>query len=106
MDQCAVSIWSLSGQQQTAIDDAWIEVILDLSAYAGDTISVTWRGTRGAGFTSDMAIDDIGITVLPPADYVVTAFTSPANPVCYDHQRLSLRWRLLTLDRIRSLLMY
>ena len=39
------------------------------------------RGTRGAGFTSDMAIDDIGITVLPPADYVVSAFTSPANPV-------------------------
>ena len=80
----AVSIWSLSGQQQTAIDDAWIEVVLDLSAYAGDTISVTWRGSRGPGFTSDMAIDDIGITVLPPVDYVVTAFTSPATPGCYD----------------------
>ena len=84
----AVSIWSLSGQQQTVIDDPWIEVSLDLSAYAGDTITVTWRGTRGPGFTSDMAIDDIGITVLPPLDYIVSAFTSPATPGCYDPSAL------------------
>ncbi|HAB89460.1 MAG TPA: hypothetical protein DCF84_02910 [Bacteroidetes bacterium] len=84
----AVSIYSLSGQQQTAIDDPWIEVSLDLSAYAGDTITVIWRGTRGPGFTSDMAIDDIGITVLPPVDYIVSAFTSPANPGCYDPSAL------------------
>ena len=35
-----------------------------------------------------MAIDDIGITVLPPVDYVVSAFTSPANPGCYDASAL------------------
>ena len=82
------AIWTLSGQQQAATGDDWIEAQLDLSAFAGDTITVTWRGTRGSSFTGDMAIDDIGITALPPLDYVVSAFTSPANPVCYDSSAL------------------
>ena len=82
------AIWSLSGQQQTANGDDWLEAQLDLSAFAGDTVTVTWRGTRGSSFNGDMAIDDIGITVLPPVDYVVSAFTSPANPGCYDASAL------------------
>ena len=41
-------VWNLertiSGQQQSAKSDPWNEVIIDLSAYTGDTIVVEFRG--------------------------------------------------------------
>lgn len=39
--------------------DAWLRAVADLSAYAGETISLRITGTTGNTFMSDMAIDDI-----------------------------------------------
>ncbi|MFT4599999.1 MAG: hypothetical protein ACI857_000167 [Arenicella sp.] len=50
-------IWSESGQVQTSEAAAWIEVELDLTAYVGNIVDMRFVGTRGVGFTSDMAID-------------------------------------------------
>ena len=67
------------GQQQTAAADPWIERVVDLSAYSG-TIQVRFRGIRGAGFESDMSLDDISFdeapTCLPVTGLAVSNVTS------------------------------
>lgn len=61
-----VNVFSLSGPQQLAQGDPWIEQIIDLSAYAGQTIQLRFRGERGSSFESDMAIDDVRVDEAPP----------------------------------------
>ena len=57
------SVWSVSGQQQTSNGDAWATQSVILSAYGGEaSCQIRFLGTRGNGFTSDMAIDDIVIS--------------------------------------------
>ena len=59
------SVFSISGAQQTAVNDPWTEAIVSLAAYAGDTLSIRFEGTRGGGFTSDIAIDDVTVDEAP-----------------------------------------
>lgn len=66
-----VSIDSISGQQQTGQNDAWLEKTLDLSAYAGQSIQLIWVGIRGSNFTSDISIDDINLFEPDPFDLAV-----------------------------------
>ncbi|MEM6347276.1 MAG: PKD domain-containing protein, partial [Bacteroidota bacterium] len=50
----------------------WIQGIADLSAYAGQSIQIRFRGITGNGFESDMAIDDILVldqSASPSADF-------------------------------------
>ena len=67
------------GQQQAAAADPWLERIVDLSAYSG-TIQVRFRAIRGAGFESDMALDDISFdeapSCLPVTGLAVSNITS------------------------------
>ena len=60
-----LSVFSISGQQQTAEADPWVEVTVDLAAYAGQTIEVRFRAVRGNGFTSDIAIDGVRFDEIP-----------------------------------------
>jgi len=57
----SANLWSMSGDQ----GDLWQQVMVNTGAYAGEP-GVIFRitGTTGTDFTSDMAIDDFGITVL------------------------------------------
>jgi hypothetical protein len=57
--------WSLTGQQQLSGADPWAEVLLPLPAYAGQTLTVRFEGTRGTSFTGDIAIDAIGLNEAP-----------------------------------------
>lgn len=50
-------LWSKSGQQQTSEIAAWTEVEIDLTSYAGSLLDIRFIGTRGDGFTGDIAID-------------------------------------------------
>jgi len=59
------SLVSISGQQQTANVDPWLESVIPLSAYVNDTVQIRWTGTRGAGGTGDMSIDDFSIIEAP-----------------------------------------
>lgn len=67
---------ALSGDQ----GNAWIERTVDLSAYAGQIVNIRFRGMTGAGFYSDLALDDIRMFDLsvPP----VPAFNASSNSVC------------------------
>ena len=69
------NVFSLTGEQQ-AVDTAIFELaIIDLSMYAGQTISVVFRSTRGATFESDMAIDNVSFEELPECDPPLAIFT-------------------------------
>ncbi|MGD1843787.1 MAG: S8 family serine peptidase [Salibacteraceae bacterium] len=47
----------ISGNQ----GDAWLNQIVDLSAYTGEIINIRFRGVTGGGFRSDIALDDIAV---------------------------------------------
>lgn len=57
---------TITGSQQTSRSDAWIEGIVSLASYIGDTIRVKFVGTKTtAGFGADIAIDDVEIDEAP-----------------------------------------
>jgi len=58
-------IWTQSGQQHSSGTDPYSEAIVDLSAFAGDSIIVRFSGIKGNERRSDMAIDDISIDEAP-----------------------------------------
>lgn len=46
------------------IDDQgtnWNQVVVDLGAYVGNTVTLRWRGTTGNGYSSDIALDAINM---------------------------------------------
>ncbi|WP_417589801.1 fibronectin type III domain-containing protein [Owenweeksia hongkongensis] len=73
---------TLSGQQQISKTDPWKEAIVDISAYANDTIKVRFTGYRNStfAFNSVIAIDDLSVHEQPscpkPSNLVATAATS------------------------------
>jgi|TARA_B110000091_G_scaffold36910_1_gene39611 PKD repeat protein len=82
-------IWHKSGQQQTSKTDAWKEAIIDVSAYADDSIQLRWRAVKStAGFSnqSQMAIDDVSVhekaSCSKPANLSITATST--NSVSLD----------------------
>ncbi|NND53223.1 MAG: T9SS type A sorting domain-containing protein [Flavobacteriaceae bacterium] len=72
-----VNLWSLSGQQHSSGGAAWTLVQLDLSAYAGLTVKLRFRGTTANSYRSDMAIDNVTVAEAagpPPAPPQYTAY--------------------------------
>jgi len=57
--------FTLTGQQQTTETTTFTTQIVDLSAYANQTVQINFKGIRGSGITSDMAIDTVIIDELP-----------------------------------------
>jgi hypothetical protein len=49
----------LVGQQQTSGTSPWLRKTISLNSFANSTIKVRFKGVRGTGFASDMAIDDV-----------------------------------------------
>jgi len=74
-------VFGLSGQQQTANTAAWQEAIVNLSAFANDTISVEFRAYRANNFAqAEIAIDDFSIYEQPscpkPSNLAISGLTS------------------------------
>lgn len=76
------SVLTLSGQLNNASADPWLEAIVDLVAFAGDTIKVEFTATKAVGFSlaADMAIDDLSIDEKPacpkPSNLITTSSTN------------------------------
>lgn len=59
-----LDVFTISGQQHSANSDDFTEVSLDMSAYGDQSdIIVSFAGISGSGYRSDIAIDDISITI-------------------------------------------
>jgi hypothetical protein len=58
--------------------NGWVQAIVSLSAYAGTTISLDFRGMESTSYTGDICLDDIYIfnNTNPPA---ITTLVSPAD---------------------------
>ena len=59
------SLFFISGQQQGTNINPYRKEIIDLSAYAGNTINLRFNATTGSNFRSDLTIDNINITTTP-----------------------------------------
>jgi len=59
-----VTLFTISGNQHSETDP-FTTAIIDISAYVGQTIQITIRGTRGADYTSDIAIDNVNFIEAP-----------------------------------------
>ncbi|VXC28175.1 Por secretion system C-terminal sorting domain-containing protein [Flavobacterium sp. 9AF] len=66
----------ISGQQQTAQADPWVQRVVSLSAFTG-TIQARFRAIRGNGGNGDIAIDDISFDEAP-------ACLAPTNLIVYN----------------------
>src|SRR5690606_1752176 len=55
---------SIIGEQQTSMNDPWLERAIILNGYTG-TISVRFVGVRGSNYYGDMSLDDISIVEAP-----------------------------------------
>jgi hypothetical protein len=56
---------TISGAQQTAQGDAWLLQIVNLGAYAGQTVQIRFRAISGGSFEGDIALDDVTVGELP-----------------------------------------
>ncbi len=74
--------FAIIGQQQNSKTDAWKEAIVDISAYANDTIKVRFTGYRNStfAFNSVIAIDDLSVHEQPscpkPSSLIATGATA------------------------------
>ena len=72
------TLWTQTGQVQTANVDPWEFVTVNLAAYSG-TINLRWQGITGTGFNSDMGLDDIRVYDRPPFDVFPEELLSPLS---------------------------
>ncbi|MDX2249125.1 MAG: GEVED domain-containing protein, partial [Bacteroidia bacterium] len=76
-------VYGLSGPQQFAETDPWLEAIVDLSWAIDSVVQLRFVGVRGVSFTGDMAIDDISVYNASPIDVSAVSIVSPTNAACY-----------------------
>jgi hypothetical protein len=89
-------VWTRSGQQQTTATQAWEKATVGLSAYAGQTISVTFRATSAGTFEGDMAIDNVSFDELPsctaPSTLTATNITDATADLGWTENGTSTLW--------------
>jgi hypothetical protein len=96
------NVFSISGQQQTAETDAFATQIVDLAAYAGQIIQVTFRGTKGADFESDIAIDSVAFDEAPscfdPSILTATNILSDSADLGWTENGSATIWNVEIVD--------
>jgi hypothetical protein len=75
-----LDVWTLSGNQ----GPDWQEAIVDLSGYAGSSVTIRFRGVTKS-FKSDMAIDDV--TVNTSTGPVIQPPPPPTTPVALPYSQ-------------------
>lgn len=78
------TIKTITGQQQTSKTAPWLEEVINLSAYADDTVRIRFRASKNMNtFNAEVAIDDIDIHELPscPKPTSFTATNATFNSV-------------------------
>ena len=59
------NVFTISGQQQATDTTPWELAVVDLAAYAGQSITITIRGTSAGQIQGDIAIDNVSFTEFP-----------------------------------------
>jgi len=95
-------VQSITGQQQTINGDPWLSSFINLGAYSGQSIKVRFTGTRGNGFNSDMAVDDIRLFDAPLNDAGVIALDAPATVISAGTQNVEVSVENFGFDTLVS----
>ncbi|MEO0471484.1 MAG: choice-of-anchor J domain-containing protein, partial [Bacteroidota bacterium] len=77
------TVFTQIGEVQTANADPWLNFNQDLTAYAGQTITVIFAGVRGGSFNGDIAIDEVFIGESSDLDLEVISLNEPTGGICY-----------------------
>ena len=96
------NVWTSSGQQQASATTPWELAVVDLAAYAGQTISVTFRGTSAGTFEGDIAIDNVSFTELPacplPNALTATTITDTTADLGWTENGTATTWDIEIID--------
>ncbi|WP_034058069.1 T9SS type A sorting domain-containing protein [Lacinutrix jangbogonensis] len=96
------NVWTLSGEQQASEITAWGLAEIDLSAYAGQTISVTFRATSAGSFRGDISIDNVSFTELPacplPTALTATIVTETTADLGWTENGAATVWNIELVD--------
>ena len=72
------TLTTISGQQQTAGGDEWLEFSANITNYSG-IVQFRFVGVRGTSFTGDISIDDFSIQEAPTNDLAVSSIDAPMS---------------------------
>ncbi|AXG70977.1 fibronectin type III domain protein [Kordia sp. SMS9] len=96
------NVWTLSGQQQGTDITAWELAVVDLAAYAGQSITITFRGTAVGTFEGDIAIDNVSFTELPacsvPNALTATMITDTSADLGWTENGTATVWDVEIVD--------
>lgn len=96
------NVWSLSGEQQTSATAPWELAVIDLSAYAGQSITVTFRGTSAGTFEGDISIDNVSFDELPacptPNALTATNVTDTTADLSWTENGSATAWDIEIVD--------
>ncbi|MCH2196701.1 fibronectin type III domain-containing protein [Kordia sp.] len=96
------TIWSLTGQQQGGETEPWELAVVDLAAYAGQTVTVIFRARSAGSFEGDISIDNVSFTELPacptPNGLTVTNVTDTTADLGWTENGSSTAWDIEIVD--------
>ncbi len=96
------NVWTLTGQQQGLATDPWETATINLAAYAGQQITVTFRGTGAGSFEGDISIDNVSFTELPacpvPSMLTVTNITDTTADLGWTENGTATVWDVEIVD--------
>ncbi|WP_162200439.1 fibronectin type III domain-containing protein, partial [Kordia jejudonensis] len=96
------NVWTLSGEQQTSATAPWEIAVVDLAAFAGQTISITFRGTSAGTFEGDISIDNVSFTELPscaaPNALTATNITGFSADLGWTENGTATTWNIELVD--------
>ncbi len=96
------NVWTLSGQQQVAATTPWELAVVDLAAYAGQSITITIRATSAGTFEGDISIDNVAFVELPacsvPNALTATMITDDAATLGWTENGTATLWDVEIVD--------
>ncbi len=96
-----LTIWSISGQQQTSNGDPWIKADINLIPYKSVT-QLRFKALTGSSYTSDMCIDDIKIWQPPDNDIGIVSIDKPNNPALTGQQAVKMTLKNFGANTVTS----
>ncbi|AUC80394.1 hypothetical protein CW736_13850 [Nonlabens sp. MB-3u-79] len=92
------TVFTISGQQQTTETAPYESIIVPLPSFASQSIQVVFKATRGAGFASDIAVDNLTIAESPscvdPYALTATAVTSDSADLGWSELGSTTNWNI------------
>ncbi len=96
------NVWTLSGQQQALATAPWELAVVDLAAYAGQSIVITFRATSAGTFEGDLSIDNVVFGELPacpiPNGLNATMITDTTADLGWTENGSATSWNVEIVD--------